>query len=326
MPPSEYVTISHSENTHPPNTISAAAAKVSPREKISAMILLRSRNPVAWQETMEQHATRLPRDRRYYTAAEFNETFGPSPADVKAVRSFLRGSGLQVVEENLDCLCLCVQGTTAAFGKAFQVTFQMWQPEGGSVYRSYAGPLRVPKELGGVIDAVLGLDNRQVSQHHLSGGLVKIGKNHAEARRVAGIYKFPGGAKPAGCIAIIELAGGFAPSTVRRYFRKHKQAAPKIVVVEVDGQKNNPAPAKEIDQYWEALEKGQPVNPSQDLTWTIETSLDVELAGSFATVEKVLVYMTQGTMHGKLQAFMCALSDKRAPSVISCSGSVPTTR
>ncbi|HWF46239.1 MAG TPA: protease pro-enzyme activation domain-containing protein [Bryobacteraceae bacterium] len=86
------------------------------------------------------------------------------PNDLAAVRSFVQSYGLQVVAENPDARTMKVQGTAAqmqqAFGVALRVSGNAPTPE----FVTYQGSLTVPKQLDGVIIAVLGLDRRPVAK------------------------------------------------------------------------------------------------------------------------------------------------------------------
>src|SRR5262249_35218892 len=54
--------------------------------------------------------------------------------------------------------------------------------------------------------------------------------------------------------------------------------------------------------------------------WTIETTLDIQLAGSFANAAHLVVYFAPNNERGKFHALTTALNNKENPAtVISCS-------
>ena len=81
-----------------------------------------------------------------------------------AVRSFVRSYGLQIVSEHPDARTLKVEGLTAQMQAAFGVTLEVVGDAASQQHITYQGPLTVPKQLDGVILAVLGLYQRPVAK------------------------------------------------------------------------------------------------------------------------------------------------------------------
>jgi kumamolisin len=153
-----------------------------------------------------------------------------------------------------------------------------------------------------------------------------------EPPQVASAYQFPADANGEGqCVGIIELGGGFYEEDLKAYFAHHGLPQPEITVVEVDDQKNSPADLKDITTCLELEgiipEKKPGEKPAQpapavlnQVVWTIETTMDIELVGRFANRARIVVYLAPNTSQGKYHAFTTALTDrKNHPSVISCS-------
>ena len=60
------------------------------------------------------------------------------------------------------------------------------------------------------------------------------------------------------------------------------------------------------------------------MEWTLETTMDVELIGTWANEAHIVVYFTHNNARGKYEAFSAALFDKiHKPTVISCSWGAP---
>lgn len=86
------------------------------------------------------------------------------PQDLTAVRNFVQSYGLRVISENPDARTMKVEGTVSQFQAAFGVTLQQTGGAGGHQFLTYQGPLSIPKQLKGIIVAVLGLDRRPAAK------------------------------------------------------------------------------------------------------------------------------------------------------------------
>ncbi|HSE98935.1 MAG TPA: hypothetical protein VLD57_11775, partial [Blastocatellia bacterium] len=156
---------------------------------------------------------------------------------------------------------------------------------------------------------------------------------------MAEVYNFPEGFNGKGqCVAIIELGGGFHESDIEEYFYKYGPRRPNITVVEIDGQKNNPARRAVIEELLRAFGEAphsvvahprgnkEPAPGSSSLAeleealWTVETTMDIQLVGAFANAAHIVVYFAPNNEHGKYHALTTALNNrKHRPNVISCS-------
>jgi kumamolisin len=173
-------------------------------------------------------------------------------------------------------------------------------------YRGRTGTVAVPDELHGVVEAVLGLDNRRQAEPQIAhpiGAAPGAGAGAGAAiftpPQVAGIYAFPASlAQGAGqCIGLIELGGGYRENDLEAYFQQLGVAVPTVVSVSVDGAVNTPGSAGED-----------------------EVVLDIEVAGSIANAATIVVYFAPNTTQGFLDAITTAATDTaHKPSVISIS-------
>jgi kumamolisin len=170
------------------------------------------------------------------------------------------------------------------------------------------GAIHLPASLTGLVEAVLGLDNRPQAQPHF-----RVRQPHAASAaapssytppQVAQAYKFPAKASGSGqTIGIIELGGGYRQTDLTAYFKTLGLAAPGITAVSVNGGKNAPSNANSADG---------------------EVMLDIEVAASVARGAKVAVYFTPNTSQGFIDAITTAVHDaKNKPSVISISWGGP---
>ena len=240
--------------------------------------------------------------------AEFKKRHSADPDAIKKVKAFAREFNLKVVADPNQVLRRTVQltGTAADMQKAFGVVLEQ-KLINGEEYRVREGGITLPKSLTGVVEAVLGLDNRPQAQPHF-----RIHKPRAGAAapssytppQVAEAYQFPSSSSGAGqTIGIIELGGGYRQADLTAYFKTLKLAAPAITAVSVDGGKNKPSNANSADG---------------------EVMLDIEVAGSVAAGAKIAVYFSPNTDQGFIDAITTAVHDAaNKPSVISISWGGP---
>ena len=142
-----------------------------------------------------------------------------------------------------------LSGTIGAFSAAFGVTLTRYEHPSGP-YRGRTGAVQVPEELGPVVLAVLGLDDRPQSTpkfriHKPAEGTVVSARAAASAGftppQLARLYDFPTGLDGSGeCIAIIELGGGFKNDDLKAYFAQLNIPLPPVTAVAVDGAHNAP--------------------------------------------------------------------------------------
>ena len=96
--------------------------------------------------------------------AEAAQLIRVAPEDLAAVEAFARGHGLAIVTENAEARTLRVTGSVAQVGKAFGVEIEWRVDPQGQKYLSYRGELTIPAPLTGIVEAVLGLDQRPIAR------------------------------------------------------------------------------------------------------------------------------------------------------------------
>ncbi len=193
---------------------------------------------------------------------------------------------------------------------AFRTELSRYESPQGA-YRGRTGPVTVPSELGDVVEAVLGLDDRPQAAPHFRPH--SIGADAAQPRAggvsftpdsVAKLYDFPAGSDGSGeKIAIIELGGGYKTADLKTYFARLGITKPRVTAASVDGARNSPT--------------GDPGGPDG------EVMLDIEVAGAVVPGAQMLVYFAPNTDRGFLAAITAAIHDRRAPSAISISWGGP---
>jgi kumamolisin len=238
--------------------------------------------------------------------AQFKKHHSADPAAIKQIRAFAREFHLKVEPDPTSAARRTVQltGTAADIQKAFGVVLEQ-KTINGAEYRVREGAIHLPASLTGVVEAVLGLDNRPQAQPHFRVHAASAAAPSSYTPpQVAQAYKFPAKASGAGqTIGIIELGGGYRQADLTAYFKTLGLPAPGIHAVSVNGGKNTPSKASGPDG---------------------EVMLDIEVAASVAPGAKVAVYFAHNTSRGFIDAITTAVHDaKNKPSVISISWGGP---
>jgi kumamolisin len=286
-----------------------AVGKSDPTERLEVTVLVRRQNADAFKAKVAGLASGARPSGRM-THAQLADEFGASPSDMATVVNFAKQHDLAVVQQDPSRRAVVLSGTVAQFNKAFGVELQQFDYAGGS-YRGRTGPIMLPKELDGIVDAVLGLDNRPAArphfrrQHqdsHLKANAAPAGSFTPTA--LASLYDFPAGDGKGQWIAIIELGGGYRAADLKTYFKEIKTSSPHVTAVSVDHGKNHAT--------------GDPNGPDG------EVMLDIEVAGAIAPAANIVVYFAPNTDAGFLDAISTAIHDtKNKPSVISISWGGP---
>jgi kumamolisin len=282
-----------------------AIGKADPSERLEVTLLLKRPNAVAFKAKVDAAKAGAKRPDNL-SRSEFAQQFSANPADIERVENFATQNDLAVVAADAARRTVILSGTVAQLEKVFGVKLQQFEHAAGS-YRGRTGAVHLPAELDGVVEAVLGLDNRpQAAPHFRRRPLT--GNVHWRAAatasfaptELAALYGFPAGNGKDECIAIIELGGGYRPADLTKYFKALKLKAPNVVAVSVDHGRNQPT--------------GDPNGPDG------EVMLDIEVAGAVAPRAKIAVYFAPNTDAGFLNAITTAIhDDKNKPSVISIS-------
>jgi kumamolisin len=293
------VPLAGSERSAAPGAHALGAA--DPTEQFEISVLVRRGNAAA----MHARASAVAGGERRagpMSRAEFARQHGAAAADFAAVQAFAHTHGLSVVGEHAGRRTLRLRGSVAQFESAFSVRLQRFTHAGGS-YRGRVGTIEIPEELQGIVEAVLGLDDRPQAKPHF-----RLRKPHPTApaapsftpTEVAAIYGFPAGTGQGECVALVELGGGFRPTDLRSYFAGLGVGPVAVSAVSVDGAANAPT--------------GSADGPDG------EVMLDIEVIGAIAPAAHVVAYFAPNTDAGFMDAVTTAIHDTtNAPSVLSIS-------
>ena len=313
---------------------------IDPDERVRVSLVLRPRTPHhAMREQVERMASQLPHSRKYFTREEFSHHYGATEEDLAVVAAFAGENMLEAEEISHARRRLVLHGKLGDLARAFGVNFIHLHSEDHGVYRSHHDAVKIPADLEHVVQAVLGFSTRSHYAYPATVSPPHVHRQLTDPRTVAKAYEFPSHCTGRGqTIGIISLGGGFHDSDLVAYFQHLGLPKPKITVVEIDGQKNNPADPEAIRAFCvqngvaglhRARGKVHPFphlrrNSAKNVEGTLETTMDVELIGTWANQAHIVVYFTHNNSRGKYEAFNAALHDEvHKPSVISCSWGAP---
>jgi len=272
-------------------------------ERMEVSVLVRRRASAAFHT---RTAALAAGDRRMgvMSRADFAAAHGADPQDFAAVTTFAAAHGLAVVAQHAPRRTVMLAGTVAQFSQAFGIELHRMHYAHGS-YRGRSGEISLPAELDGIVEAVLGLDNRpQAKSHHRVRRAASPQSVSYTPTEVASLYGYPAGAGAGECVALIELGGGFKPADLQTYFSGLGVGNPSVIAVSVDHAQNAPT--------------GSADGPDG------EVMLDVEVVGAIAPQARIAVYFAPNTDAGFLDAVTTAIHDTtHNPSVISISWGGP---
>jgi kumamolisin len=303
------VTLKGSERVAMPGARILAPA--DPKERLEVSVIVRRSARQSLQARVAD-LTAGNRSAEFMSREEFAHEHGADPADLAAVRKFAAAHGLIVALQHAPRRTVVLSGTVEQFSAAFSVQLHRYGADSGATYRGRTGTIQLPTELDGVVEAVLGLDNRPQAKPHFRLRPDSGKKKRAAAAgsvsftplQVASLYGFPSGTGEGQCVAIIELGGGYRAADLNAYFNNLNVGSPKVSAVSVDHGTNAPT--------------GQVDGPDG------EVMLDIEVVGSIAPAANIVVYFSPNTDAGFLDAITTAIHDTtNRPSVISISWGGP---
>jgi kumamolisin len=291
-------------------------ADANPEEQVHVTIYVRPKSSSLAAEAYQQATELPPQMRKYATPQQMKDLFGADEGDMDKVEQWAKAQGLQVDERNAGARSLKVTGTVADMGRAFGVHLAIHEHPTGR-YRGRTGPVCIAKELSGIVEAVFGLDNRRIGQAYLRRirpvpSVTRVQQKPFAAPQLASIYNFPPGDGSGQCIGILVFngqvgetgqtaQGGYDPASVKKYFDALNIPMPDIQNVVVHGPGNQPGDGSGNDVTGEVL-------------------LDIQVAGTLAPAAKIVMYFTEFTEQGWVDAITAAVTDTtHNPSVLSIS-------
>jgi kumamolisin len=281
-----------------------AIGPTAPDQRLEVTVLVRRRDAASLKARAAS-----ARPGGHLDHAAFVAAYGAEQGDLDKVTAFAQAQGLAVVQADAGRRTVILSGSAQQFEAAFDVQLHDFRYDEGA-YRGREGAVHVPQELSGVVEAVMGLDDRPVAKPHFrlrpAAGVRAAGAPPSSFTppQLAQLYDFPAGTGHGQCIALIELGGGYRPRDLDAYFTGLGVKPPRVVALSVDHATNRPV--------------GDPNSADG------EVMLDIEVAGAVAPDAKIAVYFAPNTDAGFLNAITTAAHDTaNMPSVISISWGGP---
>ena len=301
--PENYPRLEGSERK--PATGARRVGPADPQEQLSVMIYVRRSPDGPPMPDHEYWARTPPGQRTFVSQDQFAQLYGAAPEDLNNVMAFAQTHGLTVVEINPEARFVIVSGAIAQMNDAFKVDLGRYESP-REKYRGREGHIQLPQELAGVVQSVLGLDNRSVARHMGVGG--PPGAVALTPLQVANAYGFPMPLDATGqTIGILELGGGYLQSDIKAYLQELGVSMPTIIDMPVTGNSLS----------------GNRDNPS-DLD--LEVALDISVAAAIAQGAEIWVYFGGGTEADMNVLFSAAINPgagKKVPTVITASWGIP---
>ncbi|TXG12069.1 S8/S53 family peptidase, partial [Burkholderia territorii] len=137
----------------------SAATEMAPGESVDIVLGLNLRNEAQLDQYLHDlHTPGSPHYRQFLTSAQFAAQYAPTDQQVAAVVAHLRQAGFVNIVVAPNRLLVSASGTAATVKSAFRTTLKRFTRNGRSVYAN-TDAAQVPNSIGGIVGAVLGLQN-----------------------------------------------------------------------------------------------------------------------------------------------------------------------
>jgi subtilase family serine protease len=171
---------------------------------LQVTLALRSRDPAGLAKlAREVSMPSASGYRRFLDPRQDQARFGPRPAVLSALRSWLRGRGLTVRPTSGDGLLVPVTGSVAEMEQAFRTPIRLVRLANGRIAHANSRPARIPVAIRSRVVAVLGLDNLVLPEPYTA---TPSPAGPGAQRPVAGR---PASAGPQACLAAMSAPAAF---------------------------------------------------------------------------------------------------------------------
>jgi kumamolisin len=304
--PHDYKSLVGSEHAHPQEH--QALNPTAGNELVTVTLIVRRRQDGRKLRELKDFPAQPAVAAEPLSHADFAAAHGADPKELEQVATFARSHGLEVVESHPARRSVIVRGTVTAINKAFAVELHDYQSPRGK-YHGHTGPASLPSGIADIVEAVIGLDNRQVPARHYSTARRQnpadpLNTKPLMPQQVAQLYDFPSGNGAGQTIGIYEMqtsagSAGYTASDLAHTMKAFGGGltVPTPIDVSVDGVKNS------------GVSDG-------------ETGLDITIASAIAQGAKIAVYFTGGESQNishALQVMIHPDAGDPQPSVLSIS-------
>lgn len=241
----------------------------------------------------------------FLSREDFEKRHNVSREKFQKFQDFAGSNNLQIQLSSDIRRYITLRGRVQDFEHAFSIKLRTYITASGRKFISYCGGIMLPVALEGIVEAIIGFDDREKAISSIvgmpRGGIAQ----YYTPQQVAEVYDFPAactGKKQ--CIALLQFGGGYNDADMQHYFQHNKLKMPHLYWVGVNGARNSPA------VYNSGFDQ--------------EVAMNIQVAGSIANDAKIVVYFAPNTDDGFLAAFAAAVHDKvHQPTVISVSWGAP---
>ena len=264
--------------------------KTPPDAPVGVTVVLKPNGSLAEQVASAAAAPRGKPVEEHH--AEYEERFGADDAAISAVRTFAEQHGLQVEVSDRKRRVMRLIGPAEAAERAFGTSLTDYEVD-GRAFRGREGRVLVPPDIAPYVEAVLGLDSRQVARPRV----VPRAAVHRSyyPNELAALYRFPPGDGSNQTLALIELGGNYDEGDLATYFGAAGTPMPAVRPVSVT--------------------PGSPVPYGSDTESDGEVMLDVEVVGAIAPRAAIVVYFAANTDDGFYEAVSQAVHDPATTAV-----------
>ena len=358
MPTSRnFVPVPGSERLRPPSHRRIGAADAAARIGVTIVVRPRPGSPplpdlAHWQSTP-------PGKRKFLKPEEYERIHGAAQADMDAVAAFAAEHGLTVSSSHTGRRHVTVEGTAAQMNAAFGITLHRYEaplPSAGRrtekepapapsrrrgrtnehatptaetyTHHGYDGAVHIPKELEGIILAVVGLDDRLLGVPAGSGN-DPSGASSLEPPAVAQLYNFPNSGASDQTIGVIAPqstpgnGASYLPNDITgSYFPNLTNAAYRTAPASI----NNINLTVGTKTFSNSTTTVQGITSTTNLnafpfSFIIELTQDISTSATIAQGATVNVYFTQASEQGWLVFLNRVLlpQGEKQPTVVTCS-------
>ena len=278
---------------------------------------------------------------QYLSAAQFHQKFSPSQTDMRAVETWLKNQGFNVVYTPGNNHYVAAEGTVAQAEAAFNSKFNKYQVKGKSV-RSPASDVSVPSSLANLVTGVVGLDDSAVfiQPDHIKDAPPSVGYRNAPplsdywAQKVSP-YAYPKGFtdlnKPSTAPWTV---AGYTPAQIKGAYGIPDSlngegqtvaiidayASPTILQDVNEWSTRRGLPTMTPAQLVQVVPPGiyrHPNNPAHDPSgWYGEETLDVEAVHGIAPAAKI-VFVGAPNNYQDLDAAMNHVVDRQLAQIVT---------
>jgi kumamolisin len=257
------------------------------------------------------------------TLAELRQNYGADPETIRNVESALSAHGLRSEGVGPTGRTLRVSGTAAAIDSAFQAGMGIYHSPMQGEFRGREGSVSVPSEIAGLVDAVIGLDQRQAVKRRIARPLAATQAPALTPAQVEAHYNFPPGDGAGQKIAIAEFGSpwpigpllipppAYFPDDLAAFCQQQGRPVPVVNTVAV-----NLAPLTGI-QFQTLLPTLAPATKQGLENITTEVMMDVEIIASLCPAATISVFYATFDQKGVIDLVEQVIADQPVTLSIS---------